>query len=278
MKGRFFRKLVQYAVMRNAVPLSSGDIKAFRYGNKIFANSIPKAGTNLLKRMLNLLPTVSSRWTYHLDERIPGTSRQLAALKKGQVVTAHLPWSKDLTTCLGDQKIKNIFMVRDPRDIAVSGVFYLLKDKTQPLHQYFSNLKTAEERLLSYISGVPEKFYPGGKRPKEWEQGLDRFFPWLGEENCLTVKFESLIGVDGGGSEEEQLKVVEKILAHLEVQLEEKEFIELTQKIFFPGSRTFRKGQIGAWKTNFNDNHKKIFKKINGEALVRLGYEKNLNW
>lgn len=41
---------------------------------------------------------------------------------------------------------------------------------------------------------------------------------------------------------------------------------------------TFRKGQIGSWKTHFTDEHKRIFKAISGDLLTETGYESDANW
>ena len=41
---------------------------------------------------------------------------------------------------------------------------------------------------------------------------------------------------------------------------------------------TFRTGQIGSWKYYFNKKHKKVFKKIAGQLLIDLGYEKDFEW
>lgn len=40
----------------------------------------------------------------------------------------------------------------------------------------------------------------------------------------------------------------------------------------------YRKGAIGDWKNYFNENHKNIFKEKYGELLITLGYEKNYDW
>ena len=39
-----------------------------------------------------------------------------------------------------------------------------------------------------------------------------------------------------------------------------------------------RSGKLNQWKDEFNDEHKAYFKKLHGEDLIRLGYEKDLNW
>jgi hypothetical protein len=43
-------------------------------------------------------------------------------------------------------------------------------------------------------------------------------------------------------------------------------------------SRTFRLGKTGGWKEHFTVEHKKLFKDVAGDLMVRLGYEKNNDW
>ena len=43
-------------------------------------------------------------------------------------------------------------------------------------------------------------------------------------------------------------------------------------------SPTFRSGKTGEWRKHFTPEHKKIFKDVAGELLIRLGYEKDTDW
>ena len=43
-------------------------------------------------------------------------------------------------------------------------------------------------------------------------------------------------------------------------------------------SPTFRSGKTGEWKQHFTKEHKKIFKDVAGDLLVKLGYELNYDW
>jgi hypothetical protein len=43
-------------------------------------------------------------------------------------------------------------------------------------------------------------------------------------------------------------------------------------------SHTFRSGRTGGWVNHFSEEHKKLFKEITGDLLVRLGYEENNDW
>ena len=279
MKRRYYRKKIQYFLMRHVIPVSHRDLKAFHTGPKVFANSIPKAGTNLLKRTLNLLPCVVPWWTYHIDETIPGILDQLHTVKNGQVVTAHLPWSKSLVEILISKGFGILFIIRDLRDKAVSDVHYMVHKSTDhQLHRYFSSLNSDEKRLMAYIRGVPEHCYPGGIRPKLWEDHTKSMLPWLDEPNCMTIRFEDLIGSSGGGSDKKQIETVDSIVKHIGIELSQEEIQQIAAKSFFAGSRTFRKGQIGDWRNHFTEEHKQIFKEVYGDTLIKLGYEKDYDW
>jgi hypothetical protein len=43
-------------------------------------------------------------------------------------------------------------------------------------------------------------------------------------------------------------------------------------------SHTFRSGKAGGWKEHFTEEHKRLFKDVTGDLLVRLGYEKSDDW
>ena len=40
----------------------------------------------------------------------------------------------------------------------------------------------------------------------------------------------------------------------------------------------FRSGKIGSWEDEFTSKNKNTFKKNLGNTLIKLGYEKDLNW
>ncbi|OEU70054.1 MAG: hypothetical protein BA863_19550 [Desulfovibrio sp. S3730MH75] len=64
--------------------------------------------------------------------------RQLRQTRKGQLVTAHLSWSKELGEFLEKNGFRTFLIVRDLRDIALSASFCIAqKDKAHRLHTYF---------------------------------------------------------------------------------------------------------------------------------------------
>ncbi len=244
---------------------------------KLLSNSIPKSGTHLLERLLYLLPGISRQLNRTLVEH-PGTSfdlaKQCSRLKKGQFIVSHLFYREEYLRILDEFGIKVIFMARDPRDIVISDAHYITYiNKRHGLHERFINrLKSDKERLHFCIKGCPE-------RP-EWSIAslLEKFYPWLKNEKVLTVRFKDLVGVKGGGSDKMQEKTVDEILNFIGVEISREKKCELMGKIFFPRSKTFRKGRIRQWQKAFDDEDKKLFKEVAGEWLIKYGYEKDLNW
>jgi hypothetical protein len=43
-------------------------------------------------------------------------------------------------------------------------------------------------------------------------------------------------------------------------------------------SHTFRSGKTGGWREHFTEEHKKLFKDVAGDLLVRLVYERHNDW
>lgn len=271
------RKAVQYAVMRNLVPVNQRERQLSQDGVRILANSMPKAGTNLLSRLLREMPSVVARWTYHVDETLPHQERQLRSGRKGQVLTAHFPWSKDTAELLRNLDYRTIMMVRDPRDIAVSNVHYATRmDRSHLLHTTLASLPDDAARLQLLLEPPADVM---ARLPDVWSNNGHRtFLPWLDEPDCLLVRFEDLVGAGGGGNPDVQYETILKISKHIGSDLCRDEIIKISNELFGAKTRTFRKGQIGAWKDVFSERHKEIFKEQSGEALIKLGYETSMDW
>lgn len=279
LRQRHLLKRLQYFLMGHAVALNNQERIAFRNGPKVFANSIPKAGTNLIKKLFDSLSCMAPRWGYHLDRQIDGYLAQLAKAKRGQLVTSHMPWSEDLIKVLQRERFKMFFMVRDIRDLAYSNVYYYTcKDKSHPLNRHFVRLSDDGSRLLASIQGVSAGDADDGQEWGTIGARVENYLGWLDEPCCLTIRFEDLVGKAGGGSDERQFETVKAILRHLDLDYSDSGIRQICRRIYTTKSRTFRKGQIGDWTNHFNHEHKEVFKRVAGQTLIRLGYERNLNW
>ncbi len=170
-------------------------------------------------------------------------------------------------------------MIRDPRDQLISLASTSLKD---PLNRD----QSLEETLLDLLTGTERK------KPWEtrhgacdlvWSIGIVEFFNdflrWTKEPNFLVVRFENLIGEEGGGTKEAQIKEIRKIVAHLGVTVSE-ERIQYVVDNLYGQTRTFKKGQARSFERYFTPKVKQAFKKVPGacQLLIDLGYENDSNW
>ena len=252
----------------------------------LFANSFPKSGTHLLTQVLagfaELGPFVVTGWpaTTMFDGptgKLRPQSEILQAvnrLRPGDLGYGHLHARPEIVAALCRPDMAPFFILRDPRDVVVSHVFYVTELETSHVHHryYVDELDSFEERLRVSILGRP-----GLEDP--FPDIAGRFAPylgWLENEMVLTLRFEDFIT-----SQEETLGRVYDHVAQrgFEFSGGRPQAVErLAARIDPKQSPTFRSGKIGGWKEHFNAEHKALFKQVTGDLLVRLGYEKDLDW
>jgi sulfotransferase 6B1 len=277
------RQLAQFPV-----PLTLKELKATRNGRRVLVNSMPKAGTFVVRRLLDLLPEYFvCRWASHGlvtdSTQLPileaHVKAKLSHLKQGQYISSHLPWHPDLVSMLKDFEIRSIFIIRDIRDVAVSLSHYIaFKDSQHRLYAHFRDLPSDSDRLMAVIHGTTG-LVPGQIIGEESiGQQASNFMPWLSESDYLSIRFEDLIGNNGGGCAQKQVETIQKIVKYIEIPLSDSEISDLAHRVFFRKSTTFRNGQIGDWKNHFTEAHKDAFKEVAGDALIKLGYETDYDW
>ncbi|MCB1110530.1 MAG: sulfotransferase domain-containing protein [Chlamydiia bacterium] len=168
------------------------------------------------------------------------------------------------------KKFKKLILIRDPRDIVISSVFWF--------SSYHQNVK--EWTALSFNQKIEtvilEKMPPPFSFISNNFQMLD-FFLDAGPE-CCVVKFEYLIGEKGGGSLREQEAEIYKIAEFLGIDITPSEMYYITENLHGLrevdkiGVQTFRKGIIGQWKEYFTPQHERLFNNKFYPILERWGY------
>ncbi|HZW87873.1 MAG TPA: hypothetical protein VFF12_02235 [Myxococcaceae bacterium] len=246
----------------------------------VLANSIPKAGTYLLKKCLSLLPGLTPA-DVHLDINLETAymRRLLAEAPPGAIVTGHLVHRTAYAEMLADEGYRSVLIVRDPRDVAVSFVHYVTRTPEHYLHERYRAMGSDDERLMTTIEGIREPIVP-------WlEVGLydiaalyDVFAPWRDVAHNHVVRFEDLVGPAGGGDREVQARTILDLARHLELPLGLSEARAAADAVFDVTSPTFRRGLIGGWKVHFNPRHIRTFREVAGRTLVEWGYENSMNW
>lgn len=235
---------------------------------KVLCVSIPKAGTHLLERAIclhprlyrKLLPTVSDE---NVD-RWGGVPGLVAKVRPGQVVAAHLRFDTAYAEVIARGGLKPIFLIRDPRDIVVSQVHYVSKRTDHRLHAVFDGLPDVKERLRLAIAGDPERHVVSiGDR-------LDYFAGWL--DAALVVRFEDLVGPDGGGDRDRQDATLRSIYDFLGVDVDRRALARIGGRLFSADSPTFRSGAIGGWRRSFDPELEALFDRTVGDRIRPYGY------
>ena len=254
--------------------------------------SFPKSGTHLLDQILLGFSKVapfslrlhSFYAEYEGESGLKHTPEQavgwLDSLRPRDVASAHLFARPAAVDRLVTPRFIPYFIFRDPRDVVVSHVFYVTDMEEHHVHHdYYASLPDFDSRLKVSILGRPElDTCPEPGRRVEFPNIADRFAPylgWLAHPEVLKIPFEDLVNNRGAALN----CIVDHFLARIPLTVPRKTILDSLESSINPGkSPTFRSGKIGEWKKLFTSEHKKIFKDVAGDLLVKLGYEKNNDW
>jgi len=236
-----------------------------------------KTGTHLLTKLIERLVNkqVHNCWNHILTETELMTLLEEVENNNSFLHIHALP-TKELIHTLKKNHYKVCFLMRDPRDVMVSLLYYIEKGWSMgPCNLEMPyGLLSFQEKLHELITG--ERY---GLRMVE--AIILRRLGWMKESFVYTSYFENLVGAEGGGNDADQLKELVNLSRHLGIKLNKHEMKNITENLWGaePGEKTtFRNGQIGSWKEEFHDEHKKEFKKRYSKLLIHLKYEKNSHW
>lgn len=183
--------------------------------------------------------------------------------------TSHMMYSDQTAALLEERHMKMILVLRDPRDVVISQANYIPGQSGHFLHKLYQDL-SFDERVLLSIQGKPGRFLSICSR-------MDGIIPWLDKEYVHPVRFEDLVGPEGGGSRSSQLAALKGMSDFLDLDLS-RDTIEAIAGSLFGGTETFRRGRAGAWREAFNADHVQAFKTSCSQTLIRLGYEEDDHW
>ena len=255
--------------------------QVWRSGPRIFVNSLPKAGTHLLTAELARFAGLQNSGL-HLEGARIGVGgattpdgypvidpRKVASairtVRRGQFFSAHLYWTQELEDAISDSGAATLFMIRDPRDILLSRMHYILGLRRHRLHDFLGQrFDNPADRLRVLVSGnAAEPFI----RPMRTD--LASFARWIERPGVLTVRFEDLVGERGGGSERAKRAALEAIAHHC--GLDPSGLAE--QAASGAGATpTLRKGQIGGWRSELPGEVVDAVDRECGDLLAAMGY------
>lgn len=265
---------------------------------KVFVNSLPKSGTNLVAKCLELMgyrqsghidaslvtsrkissflrriyfhPFSSSGYLVGIDMPLElsrrAINRIITRTKPQEFVAGHVGYNAELLDVIKENGYAPILILRDPRAVLNSFVHYVSTNKKHALYEYFKS-KTKDEKYNLTLHGV--------KTNKVQLQSLlnrcKAMDPWLSDPAVLKLKFEDLIGSSGGGSDETQKQILTEISSF--IGCENIDISEISEKVFGAGRHTFRKGVINSWAEEMPVNIQSDVNKVMHDILISWGYE-----
>src|SRR5512138_2619880 len=241
--------------------------------------SFPKSGTHLLDQILlgfSKVAPFSTRLHSFYAEYDGDTGRKrgenetrgwLESLRPLDITSAHLFARPEVVRRVASGAFVPYFIYRDPRDVAVSHVFYVTDMEPRHVHHaYYQSLPDFDARLRASILGRPDAGI-------EFPDIAARFAPyvgWLDQACVLKIHFEELVNDRPAALS----RILDHFLARVPLAAARASILAGLEASINPQrSPTFRSGKTGEWKKHFTPEHKHIFKEVAGDLLVRLGYE-----
>jgi hypothetical protein len=257
---------------------------SFHEAPPIFGNSKPKSGSHLLLQVLNgftrIMPykyvdaepvrTITKEGRRKTKEEVLS---ELKRIPRGVIGWGYVEATEENASFLTSSGRVNYFIYRDPRDMLVSHVFFASDmHEEHGMHAYYKSLPDFGERLKIAITGIDRD----GLHMVSVKQRYEGVFRWLATPGVMCIRFEDLIN-NRDAALLSMLDEVEKTGYRIPTPREKA--LSILVDAIQPGkSRTFRAGKTGGWREHFTEEHKKLFKDIAGDLLVRLGYEDGNDW
>lgn len=240
-----------------------------RPAGPIFVNGIWKSGNHLVYSALNTMGVAGpfngiaahlTRGSHPIIKRLvrgrwPGQSgidvgletktsirpsyiRQTLRRLEGRIVGGHAAYSPELFALLQAENARMIAIRRDPRDILISFADWIGTRQDFFLHPYFEPLdRDARIRLL--LRGNADYKINPFPRVISLAEG------WLNAPGVMQVRFEDLIGEQGGGLRDKQTRVVADLHTHVGAATPLNE-IDIDK--IYGHSLTFNKGRTSRWR------------------------------
>ncbi|WCL53977.1 sulfotransferase domain-containing protein [Gimibacter soli] len=194
--------------------------------------------------------------------------------------TIYFQWDSRFSPAFDREDVRGFRIVRDPRDIVISGAHYHMK-ATEPWLQVkkdrFGGLSYQE--MINSLDGLDaryrfemENFSRGTIRSMTVSRG-NRAMRDLIERRFLMVRYETLI-------EDVETTMFRSICDHLDLPFELCAPIFVENSLFGQSVRKdhVRSGKKEQWTDAFSRAFAREFAATHQRALEKLGYEENRDW
>ena len=232
---------------------------------KVALLTIPKSGTHLLNKAVELITSQKVIPTNQFNPHSIFNSGNYYV----QHITDHFDFIKD------DPDIRKVLLIRDPRDTLVSQIYWTQKKGkwlwcTPNLVARAINIQPTFDDKLKEAILLSDEYYS-----VPWF--VKRAMIWMQDPTILTLRYEELVGPEGGGDRSAQIKAIFKLADFIGSPVTEEGAAEIADKLY-GGTSTFRKGKKDGWPEYFSENNRNLLKQVLGQEIIELGYAEDNNW
>lgn len=260
----------------------------------LVATTLPKSGTHLLERCLNAFssirrveasfaPAAAGESGVPMGVGLPravsveSVRASLRMLRPGDFLSIHAPYSLPLASLLMEQNIPVIYLIRDPRDVALSLVPYVRRGRHR-LARVLDGMSDGDAFRFAVLGGPGE----GSDGLLPLKERFNSIVAWEAYRPSLRVKFEEIVGATGGGSDTLLAQTLELIADHIGLpasaapsESERRSLFGVTRVDRLARRRSthgFRQGQVEGWRTRLTAKQISLVDEHMGPELVEAGY------
>jgi hypothetical protein len=188
-------------------------------------------------------------------------------------------------------------MIRDPRDIVLSGYHYHLwtaeewcnkkiKDLPADMEKVWPLLPANEIKDMTYkeyLKSLPQEEGILTEMKRASTTTIKEIVEWnYMDDNIFEFKYEDIMQ-----DEEEYFRRLFRHYGFKENAMDKAlkiarscSFSNVTKRDVGEVDKKshLRSGKLQQWKVEYTDKHKECFKELHGKDLIKLGYESDLNW
>jgi len=275
---------------------------------KIFLNSLPKSGTNMVQKCLELASISYSGNSLAASScfgKFGLIKKMMRQPKLGQVpvvigleipvgvspkwireylhksegyVSGHAAFSEHCYSILNSEGYKTIQVVRHPCAVLASWANYIAEPGYywDEVHIQLAKMDFSE-RVRFLLNGGSVNTDDFTVYYKSFSDVLLQVEGWIEAENVLTVRFEDMVGEKGGGCNDAQRKSIAKVLNHIGMDFQNEDLDRLQAELY-GGTHTFRSGQIDSWKKEIDEELAELISITLKDCAIikKLGYSEIL--
>lgn len=248
--------------------------------DRLLLVSVPKSGTHLASRLVEGLG-------YRLEWRLHHEVEPLEAERRGGTMPDAIPYGRALVVHRmsaarmsprfyadwSSGSVQMLLNVRDPRDVLLSSLDYLLhkREAALPFPGLYVLMDVVQriegrDRQLDFLLGEDAVSMLGPLHPMT----VFRDMRYLAlHPRCPVVRYEELAGPRGGGNAVQQLESVAAVLERFGIDRNPR---QLAERLYDPAAKMFNRGRIGRWRDELSEEQLRRFERAYGDVLAAYGY------